>query len=132
MSAIRDPGDHRYRWIALTNTTLGIFMATINGSIILISLPAVFRGVGINPLAPSNVGYLLWLLQGYLLVRRVLLEDEAAAAQGRGDGTDDAHDECGQEDDDQTAVEGAHDQAGEESLAGQDHPLRMRDVGRRR
>ena len=73
MSALRDPGDHRYRWIVLTNTTLGIFMATINGSIILISLPAVFRGVGINPLSSSNVGYLLWLLQGYLLVTAVLV-----------------------------------------------------------
>ena len=63
----------RYKWIALTNTTLGIFMATINSSIILISLPAIFRGVGINPLAPGNVGYLLWLLQGYLLVTAVLV-----------------------------------------------------------
>ena len=63
----------RYKWIALTNTTLGIFMATINSSIILISLPAIFRGVGINPLSPGNVGYLLWLLQGYMLVTAVLV-----------------------------------------------------------
>lgn len=62
-----------YKWVALTNTTLGIFMATINSSIILISLPAIFRGVGINPLSPSNVGYLLWLLQGYMLVTAVLV-----------------------------------------------------------
>jgi MFS family permease len=63
----------RYKWIALTNTTLGVFMATINSSIILISLPAIFRGIGINPLSPGNVGYLLWLLQGYLLVTAVLV-----------------------------------------------------------
>ena len=63
----------RYKWIALTNTTLGIFMATINSSIILISLPAIFRGIGINPLSPGNVGYLLWLLQGYMLVTAVLV-----------------------------------------------------------
>lgn len=63
----------RYKWIALTNTTLGVFMATVNSSIILISLPAIFRGVGINPLSPGNVGYLLWLLQGYLLVTAVLV-----------------------------------------------------------
>lgn len=63
----------RYKWIALTNTTLGMFMATINSSIILISLPAIFRGVGVDPLAPSNVGYLLWLLQGYMLVTAVLV-----------------------------------------------------------
>ena len=54
----------RYKWIALTNTTLGVFMATINSSIILISLPAIFRGIGINPLSAGNVGYLLWLLPG--------------------------------------------------------------------
>ena len=63
----------RYKWVALTNTTLGIFMATINSSIILISLPAIFRGVGVDPLSPGNVGYLLWLLQGYMLVTAVLV-----------------------------------------------------------
>jgi MFS family permease len=63
----------RYKWIALTNTTLGVFMATINSSIILISLPAIFRGIGIDPLSAGNVGYLLWLLQGYLLVTAVLV-----------------------------------------------------------
>src|ERR1700692_1256923 len=63
----------RYKWIALTNTTLGVFMATINSSIILISLPAIFRGIGINPLSAGNVGYLLWLLMGYLLVTAVLV-----------------------------------------------------------
>ncbi|HEV3267504.1 MAG TPA: MFS transporter [Acidimicrobiales bacterium] len=63
----------RYKWIALTNTTLGMFMAVVNSSIILISLPAIFRGIGINPLSPGNVGYLLWLLMGYLLVTAVLV-----------------------------------------------------------
>src|ERR1700691_3179471 len=63
----------RYKWIALTNTTLGVFMATINSSIILISLPAIFRGININPLAPGNVGYLLWVLMGYLLITAVLV-----------------------------------------------------------
>jgi MFS family permease len=67
------PHPDRYKWIALTNTTLGVFMATVNSSIILISLPAIFRGVQINPLEPGNIGYLLWLLQGYLLVTAVLV-----------------------------------------------------------
>lgn len=64
--------DH-YKWIALSNTTLGMLMATINSSIILISLPAIFRGVGIDPLSPGNVGYLLWLMMGYMLVTAVLV-----------------------------------------------------------
>ena len=64
--------DH-YKWIALSNTTLGMLMATINSSIILISLPAIFRGIGIDPLAPGNVGYLLWLMMGYMLVTAVLV-----------------------------------------------------------
>src|SRR5450759_3174160 len=64
--------DH-YKWIALSNTTLGMLMATINSSIILIALPAIFRGVGIDPLSPGNVGYLLWLMMGYMLVTAVLV-----------------------------------------------------------
>ena len=71
--SLSDVRADRYKWIALTNTTLGVFMATINSSIILISLPAIFRGIGINPLSPGNVSYLLWLLQGYLLVTAVLV-----------------------------------------------------------
>jgi len=73
MKSKKSDSKDRYKWIALTNTTLGIFMATINSSIILISLPAIFRGIGINPLSPGNVGYLLWLLMGYMLVTAVLV-----------------------------------------------------------
>ncbi|MEJ1230177.1 MAG: MFS transporter [Galbitalea sp.] len=66
--------DHpRYKWIALSNTTLGILMATINGSIVLISLPAIFTGIKINPLDPGNTSYLLWILMGYILVTAVLV-----------------------------------------------------------
>src|SRR5260370_9178467 len=57
-----------YRWIVLTNTTVGILMVTINSSIVLISLPAIFRGIRLNPLEPANVSYLLWILQGFLVV----------------------------------------------------------------
>ena len=63
----------RYKWIALSNTTLGILMATINSSIVLISMPAIFRGIDINPLQPQNVSYLLWLLMGYMVVTAVLV-----------------------------------------------------------
>ena len=62
-----------YKWIALSNTTLGMLLATINASIVLISLPAIFRGIGLNPLAPGNVSYLLWMLMGYLVVTAVLV-----------------------------------------------------------
>ena len=66
--------DHpRYKWVALSNTTLGMLMATINASIVLISLPAIFRGIGLDPLAPANVSYLLWMLMGFLLVTAVLV-----------------------------------------------------------
>jgi MFS family permease len=73
MPPIQEMHQDRYKWIALTNTTLGMFMATINSSIILISLPAIFRGIDINPLSAGNVGYLLWVLMGYLLVTAVLV-----------------------------------------------------------
>jgi MFS family permease len=62
-----------YKWVVLSNTTLGTLLATINASIVLISLPAIFRGIGLNPLAPGNVSYLLWMLMGYLLVTAVLV-----------------------------------------------------------
>jgi MFS family permease len=62
-----------YKWIALSNTTLGITMATINSSITLIALPDIFRGIGLDPLAPGNVGYLLWMLMGFLVVTAVLV-----------------------------------------------------------
>ncbi len=62
-----------YRWIALSNTTIGVLIVTINMSILLIALPDIFRGIGIDPLAPGNVGYLLWLIMGYLVVTAVLV-----------------------------------------------------------
>ena len=66
--------DHpHYKWIVLSNTTLGILLAAINASIVLISLPAIFRGIGLNPLEPSNVSYLLWMIMGYLVVTAVLV-----------------------------------------------------------
>ena len=58
--------DDRYKWTALSNTTLGVFMAALDSSIVLISLPAIFRGIHLDPLQPSNIGYLLWMLMGYL------------------------------------------------------------------
>ncbi|NVN00572.1 MFS transporter [Arthrobacter sp. SDTb3-6] len=63
----------RYKWIVLSNTTLGVLMATINASILLIALPDIFRGVGINPLAPGNTSLLLWLIMGYMVVTAVLV-----------------------------------------------------------
>ncbi|MFC7754892.1 MFS transporter [Tsukamurella soli] len=63
----------RYRWIALANTTAAMFMSALDGSIVLISLPAIFRGIDLNPLAPGNVGYLLWMIMGYRLVQAVFV-----------------------------------------------------------
>jgi MFS family permease len=62
-----------YKWIALSNVTLASLMGTINGSIILISLPAIFKGIQINPMAPDSFQYLLWILMGYGLVTATLL-----------------------------------------------------------
>jgi MFS family permease len=63
----------RYKWTALSNTTLGVLMATVDGSIVIISMPAIFRGIGLDPLSPANIGYLLWMILGYLLVAAVLV-----------------------------------------------------------
>lgn len=62
-----------YKWIVLSNTTLGVSMATINASILLIALPDIFRGIGVDPLEPANTSLLLWLIMGYLVVTAVLV-----------------------------------------------------------
>ncbi len=65
--------DSSYKWLALSNTTLGVLAATINSSILLISLPAIFRGIGLNPLAAANINYLLWTIMGYMVATAVLV-----------------------------------------------------------
>ncbi|HEU0165164.1 MAG TPA: MFS transporter [Thermomicrobiales bacterium] len=59
--------------MALSNTTLAVFMSALDGSIVIISLPAIFRGIHLDPLASSNVSYLLWMLMGYMLVQAILV-----------------------------------------------------------
>ncbi len=63
----------RYKWVALSNTTLGVLLVAINESILIISLPAIFRGIKLDPLVPGNSFYLLWILLGFMLVTAVLV-----------------------------------------------------------
>jgi MFS family permease len=63
----------RYKWVALANTTASMFMATLDGSIVIIALPAIFRGIHLDPLSPGNISYLLWMIMGYRLVQAVLV-----------------------------------------------------------
>jgi MFS family permease len=65
--------DDRYKWVALSNTTAAVFMSALDGSIVIISLPAIFRGIHLDPLATGNVSYLLWMIMGYRLVQAVLV-----------------------------------------------------------
>ena len=95
LSAVRSarrkdtPPGPNYKWVALSNTTLGVLIATMDASIVIISLPAIFRGIGLDPLAPGNIGYLLWMivLTGIVTVERLLERPRqatrfAAAAMG--------------------------------------------------
>ena len=66
-------GGVEYKWVALSNTTLGMLVAMINSSILLIALPDIFRGIGVDPLQPGNTSYLLWLILGFLVVMAVLV-----------------------------------------------------------
>lgn len=66
------PGE-RYKWIALSNTTLGVLMVMINQSIVLIALPDIFRGIHLDPLDSANTSYLLWMLMGFMVVTAVLV-----------------------------------------------------------
>ncbi len=69
----RDQVDDRYKWVALANTTLGVVMATIDSSIMLIALPDIFRGIKLDPLEPGNSFYLLWMILSFLVVSSVLV-----------------------------------------------------------
>ena len=73
MRRAADVNADRYKWIALSNTTLAVFMAQLDGSIVIISLPAIFRGIHLDPLGAGNITYLLWMIMGYRLVQAVLV-----------------------------------------------------------
>ena len=62
-----------YKWVALSNTTIGVLLATIDSSIMLIAMPEIFRGIGLNPLEPGNTFYLLWMILGFMIVSSVLV-----------------------------------------------------------
>jgi MFS family permease len=68
-----DRADDGYKWVALSNTTLGVLLATIDASIMLIAMPDIFRGIGLDPLRPGNSFYLLWMILGFLVVSSVLV-----------------------------------------------------------
>ncbi len=72
-TAAAGPRPDRYKWVALSNTTLGMFMATLDGSIVIISMPAIFRGIKLDPLDAGNIAYLLWMVLGYLLVSAIFV-----------------------------------------------------------
>jgi MFS family permease len=67
------PLPRNYKWIALSNTTLAVLLATLDGSITIIAMPDIFRGIHLNPLQPGNSFYLLWMVLGYLIVSSVLI-----------------------------------------------------------
>jgi MFS family permease len=70
---VQEGSDSGYKWIALSNTTLAVLLATLDVSITLIAMPDIFRGIHLDPLAPSNSFYLLWMILGYMVVTSVLI-----------------------------------------------------------
>jgi MFS family permease len=69
----RPPKPDAYAWTALANTTAAIFMASLDGSVVIIALPAIFKGINLDPLSAGNISYLLWMIMGYRLVQAVLV-----------------------------------------------------------
>jgi MFS family permease len=72
-SEASSPQSDRYKWIALSNTTIGMLITTINSSIVLIALPDIFRGIQLDPLLPGNTSYLLWMMMGFMVATAVLV-----------------------------------------------------------
>jgi MFS family permease len=73
VSDVTKASDDRYKWIALSNATLAVLLATLDGSITIIAMPDIFRGIHLDPLVPGNSFYLLWMILGYLVVTSVLI-----------------------------------------------------------
>ena len=69
----KPPKPDSYAWIALANTTAAIFMASLDGSVVIIALPAIFKGINLDPLGAGSISYLLWMIMGYRLVQAVLV-----------------------------------------------------------
>src|SRR5271154_3699163 len=67
------PAKDNYKWVALSNVTLGVLLAVLDGSIVLIAMPSIFRGIHLDPLVPANSFYLLWMILGFLVVTSVLI-----------------------------------------------------------
>ena len=63
----------RYKWVVLSNTTIGVLLSSLNASSLMIALPVIFRGIHLDPLAASNFPYLLWMMMGYMLVTAALV-----------------------------------------------------------
>lgn len=70
---LRPLGSDRYKWVALMTATLAVLLATLDGSITIIAMPDIFRGIHLDPLVPANSFYLLWMILGYLVVTSVLI-----------------------------------------------------------
>jgi MFS family permease len=70
---VRSIDPDRYKWVALSNATLAVLLATLDGSITIIAMPDIFRGIHLDPLVPANSFYLLWMILGYLVVTSVLI-----------------------------------------------------------
>lgn len=81
---VRPPRPDRYKWTALINTTAGVALATIDITIIVVAMPNIFRGIHLNPLAPSNSFFLLWMMLGYAIVGSVLLVSFGRLGDQRG------------------------------------------------
>ncbi len=69
----KERAEARYGWTVLTNTTMGVLIVTIDSSIVLIAMPAIFRGIHLDPLGPGNSFFFLWMMLGYLIVTSVLV-----------------------------------------------------------
>jgi MFS family permease len=72
-AGVPDAPNDRYKWVALTNTTAGVLLATIDSSIVIIAMPDIFRGIHLDPLVAGNSVYLLWMILGYLVTSSVLV-----------------------------------------------------------
>jgi MFS family permease len=63
----------RYKWLVLSNTTIGVLLSSMTATGLIIALPVIFRGIKLNPLVPANSSYLLWIMMGYMLMSAAIV-----------------------------------------------------------
>ncbi len=61
------------KWIALSNTILSTLLSTMNITMVIVAMPAIFNAFQFSTGAPDAISYIIWLITGYLIVTATMV-----------------------------------------------------------